>query len=634
MHLIPKHQQGGFAQFMTEYKPVQVQAPTQASSGAAQRAEAAPKKAAEKKEDKLGEKDFFAMVKDLNGLPNEMGAIVKKITRMFQDRKLLGDDYIDLATEYTHILESIRQAQQNKAHYDDAYKKVQEKGSITEPAIAANGDIVVQTTDGQLDSVSVEKYLANPEVYKAISVSQLMNLRAYSPDTAGNQEIFTIAQNSVGIDDFSSVMEKLKMNLGSTEYNRSGIVTVKDQQLHGFEILQQLKGDPRLAVIANSISVDGLYKYNLISQDQKNQIQYTLNYALSVLPTRIKTWAALKTGEPDKNKAAQALILNYLLGKETVKNNMDLNVTMFKDDSDKSGKGKGKGENEKEADDQIKAKWLNNVTSGKAGYERVSTFSTGKGFSFQVNGVYYRGLFDKNTQSPVNNLNLKSVLNNTGLLSASAGSVFFGRRKMSDLQTTKIALIENGGTRANLPAILVNGEWQPDFRMFDAYNKIIDKINFEGISDFEERERAIKNAINESDNQDLKDLVNGKFSNKKLGAFFITSGVMSEDTFEELGLDPKKSNEHWLFKYDKNSGGYKDYLNNMKQYVDKDASGDLYVSTVFIPLNMNRNNSVMASGQTPSETVSKDLEAESQIKQRVLRQGTQVKGTGINALGI
>ena len=101
MKVIPKYQKGGttFDSFFTTYVPVQVEVPNQITQQ--QRSSGTPQPS---EKGKLTEKDLFEMLKDIDGLPNEMNAIVTNLVNTFQLSALTGIDPGDLATTYLQNL--------------------------------------------------------------------------------------------------------------------------------------------------------------------------------------------------------------------------------------------------------------------------------------------------------------------------------------------------------------------------------------------------------------------------------------------------------------------------------------------------------------------------------------------------
>ena len=145
MKIIPKFQRGGgFEALFTTYVPSQVQAPRQALE---QQPTSQSRSTSEEEKGKLTEKDFFNMLKDIDGLPNEMGELITNLTNTFRLSSLTGIDTGDLATTYLSSLYKIRIAAQNKKRYDSALEEASKRGSLAEPAISMDGKLVVQTQD-------------------------------------------------------------------------------------------------------------------------------------------------------------------------------------------------------------------------------------------------------------------------------------------------------------------------------------------------------------------------------------------------------------------------------------------------------------------------------------------------------
>jgi hypothetical protein len=73
---------------------------------------------------------------------------------------------------------------------------------MAEPAISMDGKLVVQNADGKITTVSLSNYFENKDQYAPLTVSNLANLRAYSPELAYNPEVFNIITNSMGFESF------------------------------------------------------------------------------------------------------------------------------------------------------------------------------------------------------------------------------------------------------------------------------------------------------------------------------------------------------------------------------------------------------------------------------------------------
>lgn len=373
MKVIPKLQKGGgFESFFTTYVPVQVQSPSQASQSRKSSGETKTKK--EKGE--LTEKDFFDMLKDIDGLPNEMDAIVGNLINTFRLSALTGVDPGDLATTYLSNLYQVKVASQNKAAYDKAVEQANKNGSMAEPAISMDGKLVVQNADGKITTVSLSNYFENKDQYAPLTVSNLANLRAYSPELAYNPEVFNIITNSMGFESFQELLSKVTQTLGSSEYTRSGMFSSEGQASKGLELLMTLGKDDRLQAMG-SVTAEGLYKYKVIDKTQLQQINSMLSYIASVLPDRAKTWAAFKMGTSDKNKATRDLVFQYLLSGNSQQHTIDVD---YQGSMEKVTGNKSKGD--ATTDDIVQntaTKWLRGL-----GVQNVFTINPGTNYATQV----------------------------------------------------------------------------------------------------------------------------------------------------------------------------------------------------------------------------------------------------------
>ena len=157
MKIIPKFQGGGgFESLFTTYVPVQ--APQQTRSAQTSQSERSSRQNSDDDKGKLTEKDFFSMLKDIDGLPNEMQSIVSDLLDTLSINKLTGIELQDLSTIYLQNLSKIRQAAGNRKQYDEVYKRAIENGSMAEPAITIDGRLIVQDKDGSIQKVSLNDF--------------------------------------------------------------------------------------------------------------------------------------------------------------------------------------------------------------------------------------------------------------------------------------------------------------------------------------------------------------------------------------------------------------------------------------------------------------------------------------------
>ena len=446
MKIIPKFQSGKqFDSFFTIYKPVgepQQKKTTESSSKGSSSVFG---------KGELTEKDFFDMIKDIDGLPNEMKSITSGLLATFQMNNLTGISSADLATQYLQSLYQIKVASQNKETYENALKRAEEKGALHEPAITPDGKLVVQDKNGKVSTVSLEQY--NRGKYYALTVSNLANMRAFDPSLAYNQTVFNIISNSTGFEEVQKLIDSAIKSLGSTETTRNGILSTEASQ--GLALLQTLREDDRVQALG-SITLEGLYKYKIIDKNQLSQINNLTRYITTVLPDRAKTWAAFKTGTSDKNKAISDLVLQYLLSGTSQQHSIDID---YQGSLDKVTGNKSKGDATTTDDIVLNTamKWLRGL-----GVQNVFTINPGTNYATQVLA---------NTL-PLTDSNKKYLGANSVLQQATQGeyagilnfnSASMGMQKIDSSNFGKIVLTDGKISSIDFPSkVLDDGTIVPD----------------------------------------------------------------------------------------------------------------------------------------------------------------------------
>ena len=450
MKITPKFQRGGgFDQFFTTYTPVEIQSQQGRSS---QQSSRQTDRSEESTKGRLTEKDFFEMIKDIDGLPNEMNALVTNLMNTFQLDRMSGQSTGDLATKYLSNLYQIKTLAQNKKKYDEAVATAQKNGAMAEPAISMDGKLIVQNKEnGSLNAISIDKYYKNRDDYAIITVSNLANMRAYSPSLARSQEAIDIINNSMGYEAFQELLSKSTQSLGSTENSRNGFFSVEGQASKGLELLQQLSNDDRVQALG-SITAQGLYEYKIIDKSQLNQINALTSYITTLLPDRAKTWAAIKTGQSDKNQATKDLVFTYLLGRSNNTHTFNIN---YKDPTTKSSTDKS--EVTGEIANNTAMKWLRGL-----GVQNIFTINPGTNYATQVLA---------NTL-PLTDSSKKYLGSNSVLQQATQGeyagilnfnSASMGMQKIDQSNFGKIVLTDGKISSIDFPSIVLDdGTVVPD----------------------------------------------------------------------------------------------------------------------------------------------------------------------------
>lgn len=502
MKIIPKFQRGGgLESLFTVYTPPQRK---QATS------QQPTKSKKDDSEGKLTERDFFTMMKDIDGLPNEMLALVINTKNTFG---AVGSE--NLATQYLDNLYKLRLAQNNKKQFDEAHKASITSGSFSEPAITADGKLMVQKKDGSIDKVSLETFAKNKDKYASVlSVSNLLNLRAYSSSFINDFSTFDTVNSSFGYQKFQNLIKEAVVTLGQSINSKEGIFGVEGQAVKGLDAIRKLSLSDQ-AQISGSITTEGLYKYKVIDKDQKNQINALTQYISTLLPENAKVWAALKLNTTDKESAVNSLILSYLLSKSSPSHEFEIDYKGILKDK---GIPKDKEESDKEVSDEIMEntafKWLRGL-----GVQSTTTINPGTNYARQI----VSNTLPLTDQSK-NYLGANSVLQQatsgeySGILSWTNASM--GMRKIDPTNFNRVVLTDGKITSVDFPYKVLNDNTiVPDLSPETSEAKFL--------ADKEIRQRGIDLSDKESIRRNYQ-TINQIYINHKLDPAYNPDGTPAE----------------------------------------------------------------------------------------------------------
>lgn len=432
MKVIPKFQKGGsYASFFSVYTPVATQQPQQVSQSSG-----ATSSGSGKSSDKgeLTEKSFFDMLKDLDGLPNEMNSIVKNLVDTFQLESLTGMETGSLATKYLTSLYSIKQAKFNKDQYQEAYNRAVSNESLNDIAITPQGNVIVQDREGngELKVIPVTEFTQDKTKgqYIPITNSNLLWLRANSPEYINNAELLQTVENGIGLNKVNQMIKDRLVQLGSSEVS-SETYYKKGSAVKGAEIIDQMI----------QLGPDGYYKVKQsLTQTQRAQVDAALNYIYSTLPANAKARLRLETAD-GSSKSAISLINDLLIEGLSSKQDTQLD---FIGSEEKLNKEK----TEKELQQNGPVKFLRGL-----GVKNVITINSGTGYAIKVAA---------NTM-PLTNESGKYLGANSTLLDASRGeygsilqteNVSMGMKKIDPSNFDKIVLTDGKISSIDFPYIV------------------------------------------------------------------------------------------------------------------------------------------------------------------------------------
>ena len=353
MKAIPKLQQGGFAGLFANYTPLQ---------GAQPRAQQPRQKvsapSSKGNDGKLTEKDLFELIKDVKGLPNDMAALVKNLYEMYTVQIATGDTQ-NLAAVYLQNLLQLKNNVFNQEEYEKAYKQVKEQGGLNEYAITTNGKLVVQDRETkQLKYMSAEELRdSTNDNLQILTNSNLLSLRANSPNLVNDNSVLQIVENGIGMEQIAKMVQERLQSLKTDEIQYKGqTVRVNGQLQAGAEILDILTNDER-TIFDGSTKLEGLHSWELLTKTQQRQAKHALRWIINSLPNNARTLLSIKAGGDGKVESLIMSLIQSGTG-ETRHVTTDFEKTW----DDFTGSGKSKSQSDENPMENVKyntaSEWL------------------------------------------------------------------------------------------------------------------------------------------------------------------------------------------------------------------------------------------------------------------------------------
>ena len=383
MKIIPILQQGGL--FAT-YNPLQQNSPSSKTSG-----QTVVQKSKDDDDNKgLKDKDLLNLLKDIDGLPNDMAALTQNLYEMYVTAVNTGDTS-NLASVYLRNLMQLKTNVFNKEEYKKAYDKVEKSGGLNEVAITTNGKLVVQDVKTQkLQFMTIDQIKdSTNDNLKVLTNSELLELRAQSPRLVNNNSILKIVENGIGMEEIAKMIQERVQSLGTDEIQYGGqTVRMQGKLVAGIDILKALSEDER-TIFDGSTKLEGLHGWSYLNKTQQRQARAALNWIISSLPANALTLLKVKTGS---EKGVENLVLSLLQSRISETRHLQTNFQKTWDDllgtsKNSKGKGEGKGDDDDSMDD-IK---FNAASEWLKGYGTINEFTINPGgnnaFKVLANGL-------------------------------------------------------------------------------------------------------------------------------------------------------------------------------------------------------------------------------------------------------
>lgn len=625
--MIFKFQQGGSAiPPLVSYQPIMI-----TNSGASETASMAGSSKSSEESSDLTDKDLLKMLEKLDGLPNDMQALTKVLQNFYIDQQYSpSPNTTNIASRYLQALQMMRTVNFNRKQYDNAFNIISNNGGINELAINEKGQLICVNEKGDFKYLKPEQ-LTQITDYRPVTNSELLKLRAYSPELANDNNILGVIANGIGIKGVTEYIQQFINNLGTSDKSTQGYVTTQQGQIiNGITTLTSAIQEASQQGIKFDGTTQDLYQYKILNKSQKEQADAALSYIYRMLPENAKTLLKVRTPN-GTSEDAQKLIATIIASQIDVTNHYDIEL--------KAGKtaqsiGKSSNAGTKDSTEQ-ETSLIHNVMQSIGGTDTQLKVDRGDGIQMTVNGSTYNRVTKPNGDS-IGDTSLSNMLDLSGLGSIIKDThlITFGDQKITPEQMRNITYNNTGIVRANLP---INSDGTVNLKLLEQYQQAENEINALG-------ENATQEQIsNIFEKHDLKSLLtpNGKPDITKFGAFIVTEGYTTKsngikDTDFVKKIDDPTDAQIELIKESLAIGTGKDRKKpdidtfdwwNPFDYFSVD---DIYKAAIYIPITNNQLAAVTGANQHIDYDEAMQLEDKYQrFEKRINKQSTDASALGL-----
>lgn len=551
---------------------------------------------------KITDKDFLGLLKDINGLPSDILKLYKQAQNFWADPTNTGDtNYSNFAQLLTRISLQAKIAKFNKEVWDKSRDTMFANHSENEMAITDQGRVVIQTSDGGIDTISVEKWKQNPYVYKTLTNADIMELRAQK--LPGDNSILNIVNGSTSVEAITDKLQKILSNAQSSSIS-SYISTDGFNTKSGLTVL---KGLLQRGLDPTTLTMSGVYKYT--TKENADQVTKLLQYAWTSLTTKEQ---ALLTARAGKNKKGVDQLLKLLaVGNTSFNTDIEYQDQLNPDGTKKEAKTKNKDDSQEgDWEEKAEANPAFMIQNGIGGQDTTYQFMPDSSSTMMtLYGQKYGDIKDVQDKKTIQSTSLADMLSRSGLQGISdTRAIYFGDKRIEDPDKLKdIVYLNQGGMRVNLPAKSDNyGNKVPDFELIPKYEQAMKEIR--NIQTTDPKAYLIKEA-QILKKYGLNDLVDSRgFPNKdRFGAFLVVNGQASSDAVGNPTLATTVSNMDSDFEnmskilYPDGKGGASQKISGSSMAPFGWFNSNIYKAPVYIPLDNNPVSTMILTGKvTPN----------------------------------
>ena len=277
------------------------------------------------------------------GLPNEVSYFLNELAEYEQSNNGMFSATTSRAKLYS-LANLASNMLNNRKEYDKAVDIMKANESFSDYAVSNDGGVyVTDVKNGKTKHISLSEYKKHEDKYNVLTYGDLLESRAYEPDSRFKSGIFTTLKESVGVHKIAQNIQEIVKTLGSNEVSKEDYVTANEA--FGIRIQQMTPSEKEAMQLLNnyaSLGDDALFKLKTTEKGYTDA-NAALKYIYSVLPENQKKQLMANyviNGGEDNNPVN--VIKNAIMMSEDKKSEYDVDLDKNAVAKQKSNKDKTK----------------------------------------------------------------------------------------------------------------------------------------------------------------------------------------------------------------------------------------------------------------------------------------------------
>lgn len=462
--MIFKYEQGGAANLpFVNYQPVII---SDKRTTATQEEALAAKATKQSESGQLTSKDLYTMLKEkLKGLPSDVNVAMQQLGDLEDMAHMDFDGSLtqNLESKYLSILGTMNNLTFSREQYDDAMKTAKENKGLNEVAINQYGQVYM-TNGKEYKMMSPEE--AKQSGWIPVTNQDLLYMRANDSSMSGDDKIYNIVNNSIGIEQVTKIIQDSISKLGTNSNKEEAYAqTEQGQLLQGLESFIKASQESG----QYNASVSDLYKGSIITKTQAEQAQQALTWIYKTLPNNAKALLKMRTNGGTDGEAVN--LISQLIN-STTSSSREFSLSLEEGPTKNSGKSNSKdGKDSTDLQTSFPLEIMNKT--GEVDIAPI-TVDKGDGTQMSVLGHFYSAIPDKKGETIINT-SLQDMLAQSGIqdIVKNMRNITFGDQKLSPQQLAKVTYNNTGITRVNLPK---NEDGTVNLHVLDDFNAAMEEI--------------------------------------------------------------------------------------------------------------------------------------------------------------